>query len=152
MKKLPNPYLLIGEIVLILAIVGSLSYFIWKFFDKRQDKKDTEGAGDLAKDTVAGKDSEFLSKDKAIKDKQIEAAKKMDVIKIGDLIYSAKSFYNDDEQAVYSAFALIPNKFALQLFLDYWKGVYKSDLFTFLRSFLDDEELNKINNIVAKLK
>lgn len=149
----PNQYIVIGEIVLILVVVSALSFFAWNFFKKRRDKVETAGAGEVGKDLQDKVDKDLLSSVKAIKEKQIADAKKMNVILIGDLIYDAKqTFGNDDEEAVYSAFALIPNKFALSLFSDYWKGAYKIDLFTFLRSFLDDSELNKINAIISKLK
>ena len=152
-KEPTNPYVIIVEIVAVLALVGVITYFGYSWWKDHKEKKESEGAGELGNKTEPQKDSDMLSKNKAEKDKQIALAKKMDVIKIGNMIYDAKqTFGDDDEEAVYSAFSLIPNLFALSLFTDYWQKAYKEDLFTFLRSFMNDEELNKINNIVKKLK
>lgn len=153
MKKETNTYLLIGEIVLIVAVVASLSYFAYSFFKKRREAKETEATGEIAKQLDVNSNTTLLSKNKKEKEKQYEEAKKMDITKVVDLIYNAKkTFKGDDEQSVYSAFSLIPNLFALSFVKNGFEKLYKKDLFVYLNSFLDESELKKVNDIVKKLK
>lgn len=151
MKK-PNTYILVGEIVLIISVVSILGYFAYGFFKRKREEKETKATGNLANQLEVSGSVDLLSKNKATKDKQYADAKKMDLVKIGNLIYSAKGAFNDDEQNVYAGFSLIPNLFALSSFQNYFKNLYKIDLFTFLNSFLHEDELKKVNDIVKKLK
>jgi hypothetical protein len=69
----------------------------------------------------------------------------------GDMIYEAHGFWNDDEDQVYNAFASLKNRAELTLLSDYFKRLYKRELFEYIQNFLNSAELAKINDIVKKL-
>lgn len=63
-------------------------------------------------------------------------------------ILDSKGLFNDNEQKVFNAFNLLKN----QAQVSYVSGVFqrnKRDLTTFLKSFLNDEEMAKLYRIVA---
>jgi len=68
--------------------------------------------------------------------------------KIAKDIYDSKGLFNDNEEKVFNAFNLLKN----QAQVSWVSGIFqrnKRDLSTFLKSFLNDEEMAKLYRIVA---
>lgn len=68
--------------------------------------------------------------------------------RIASEIYNSKGLFNDNEEQVFNAF----NKLKNQAQVSWVSGIFqrnKRDLTTFLKSFLNDEEMAKLYRIVA---
>lgn len=68
--------------------------------------------------------------------------------KVANDIINAKGFFNDDENKLYNAFNQIKNQ-AQMSYVAYIFEQNKKDLVTFLKSFLNDEELAKVYRIIS---
>lgn len=71
---------------------------------------------------------------------------------LGKTIYDAKTFYNDDEPAVYGAFRSITSHSQLSQLAGYFYTTYKADLYAYLKSFLNTSELATVTDIVNGMK
>lgn len=67
-------------------------------------------------------------------------------------LYDAHGFFNDDEEQVYGALRQLKAKTQLSWVADVFYQQYKQDLYTYLRSFLDDSEMKIVNGIATNLK
>jgi hypothetical protein len=68
--------------------------------------------------------------------------------KVANDIINAKGFFNDDENKLYNAFNQLKNQ-AQMSYVAYIFQQNKKDLVTFLKSFLNDEELAKVYRIIS---
>jgi hypothetical protein len=68
--------------------------------------------------------------------------------KVANDIINAKGFFNDDENKLYNAFNQLKNQ-AQMSYVAYIFEQNKKDLVTFLKSFLNDEELAKVYRIIS---
>lgn len=71
---------------------------------------------------------------------------------IADSIYNAKGIFDDNEDAIYNAFKSIKAKTQLSQLSDVFKNKYGKDLYNYLTSFLDEEELGKVKYYVDLMK
>ena len=74
------------------------------------------------------------------------------MLRLSTEIYNAHGITNDDEDAIYNAFRQLKSQYDAQMFAGFFKQRYKKDLFSWLDSFLDSEELAKINQIIKDKK
>ncbi len=133
------------------ALVGTIAYMIYK---KNKKEKAGKGAGELAKNADLTKMGiENIAKQ--IPKKDLEAVKKslhaFDPTPIGDMIYNAHGFWNDEEDVVYNAFNMLKNRAELSLLSGYFERLYKVGLFVYLQRFMNADELAKVNEITKKL-
>ncbi len=142
------------QILLVVTGLGVASGVIYIIHRQLEKNKLLDGQKQLAANI------DFTSGGLANISKQIppskipavkEALHNFDVKVVGDMIYNAHGFWNDDEDAVFSAFARLKNRAELTLLSDYFKRLYKVDLFVYLQNFMNPGELTKINDIVKKL-
>lgn len=63
-------------------------------------------------------------------------------------IYEAKGKFNDDEQALYTSFKLCETQYQVSLMSFYFTYFYKTDMFTYIKSFTDTEEQAEIYNTI----
>ncbi len=63
-------------------------------------------------------------------------------------MYNSKGLFKDNPNAVYSVFREIQTQYQLSVISYFFTSVYKIDLFEYLKSFLDENEMDKIINIV----
>ncbi len=134
-----------------LAAVGTIGYVVYKHIQK---KKVTEGAKDLAANVDLTSGGLGAIAKEIPKSKLADVTKQLksfDVKQIGDLIYDAHGVFNDDEDAVYFAFSRLKNRAELTLLSEYFKKLYKIDLFIYIQGWMNPTELTKINDIVKKL-
>jgi hypothetical protein len=76
------------------------------------------------------------------------------MINLATQIFKAKGgsiILDDNEDAVYSAFASIQTQYQLSILSSVFNYLYKKDLLNYLKSFLDADELLPIINKVNKL-
>jgi hypothetical protein len=70
---------------------------------------------------------------------------------IADQINDANGFFNDDEDAIYSAFNKLRTKGDLSKLNDIFTNKYQKDILMFLNSFMNTQELqpvvDKVNNL-----
>lgn len=138
------------QIIFAVALLAFLIYLFKSFLDSQQEK----GAEELAS-TEALNSSEMETIINSIPKKDlprvIYEAKKHNVIDIGTMIYDAKGFFDDDEQSVYSAFSMIKNQIHMVHLADYFKRLYKIEIVAYLSTFLNDEEMNRVNDIIKRI-
>lgn len=67
-------------------------------------------------------------------------------------IFYGQSFIGDDEQKVYGVFRSMNYQTSLSSLADYWLKTYNQDLLSYLKEFLNEEELTNISKIIAKYK
>lgn len=67
-------------------------------------------------------------------------------------LHKAKGTFNDNEDSVWSAFRNLKYKSQVTQLSDVFYNLYKIDLYTYLESFLNTAELNKLYNIIAEMK
>jgi len=67
-------------------------------------------------------------------------------------LFSSKPFFNDDEELVYAVMRSIVSKSQLSQLAGHFISMYRQDLWEYLRSFLNNEELAKVTNIVLSMK
>lgn len=67
-------------------------------------------------------------------------------------IYDGKGIFNDDEDQVFSVFRAISTKSQLSQFAGHFSDFYKKDLWNYLNSFLNTQELSIITNMVKGYK
>lgn len=144
----------ITEIILLLALLVGLGFLIKHFISAYQDAQNLKGEKKLAGDTHLTKDGLSVTV-KEVPKKDLQAVKKQldnfDPKPIADMIYNAAGVFNDDEDAVYSAFSMLKSKAELSLLADYFQRLYKKSLFEYIQSFLNAEELSNVNDVVSKL-
>jgi hypothetical protein len=67
-------------------------------------------------------------------------------------IYDAKSMWNDDEESVGDVFRMFSSKADVSVLADAFYQKYRTELITFLESFLTEKELNEyVLSYVSKL-
>ena len=66
-------------------------------------------------------------------------------------IYEAEGVVNDDEDSVYKVFSGLKSKVQVSYLAEQFQKIYKTDLRDYLKGFLDEEEMEKVNRIVALL-
>tara|TARA_R110000868_G_scaffold402001_1_gene677901 strand:+ start:739 stop:1278 length:540 start_codon:yes stop_codon:yes gene_type:complete len=64
------------------------------------------------------------------------------------MLYDSKGFFYDDPERTYNIFRLIQTQYQLAIVASIFSTKYNKDLLTYLKSFLNAEELNIIVNIV----
>lgn len=67
-------------------------------------------------------------------------------------LFSSKPFWNDDEELVYAVMRSLSSKSQLSQLAGHFISTYRQDLWEYLRSFLNNEELAKVTNIVLSMK
>lgn len=157
MKKFleQKPIIILGEIIIILALLVLIGYTIKSWINSGKEEDDVEGAAELGNETAVTDDklSKYVKNVPASqRAKVLEGIKAMRLAELGNMIEDAKGVTDDDEEMIYTAFKMIKSKIQLAVFADYFKSVYKTPIFVYLQNFLNAEELNKINDIVSKLK
>lgn len=88
--------------------------------------------------------------DIASKNKNIKQLSSGEVIAYADKIYNAKSFYNDDEDAVYSVFSSIPYKSMVGQLSVAFQNKYNKPLIQYL-DFLSQTEKAKLFGYIQKM-
>lgn len=140
----------IAVVLVALAIIGIL---IASWLKGRKDERDENGMIELSNTLTVDNDklSKFV-KDVPVNKREavLKDLHNMDIKTIDKTLQDAKGgVLNDDENAVYRAFGMIRTQIRMGMFADYFKNLYHQTLTQFL-SFLDPDELNKVNNIVSK--
>lgn len=64
----------------------------------------------------------------------------------------ANGITNDDEEKVYSVFRQLYSQYEVTLFANVFAAIEKKDLYAYLRSFLDNEELSEVYKIIKNKK
>lgn len=59
-------------------------------------------------------------------------------------LLKAKSIFNDDEEAVFNVFKNFHTQFEIMVFCEFFKATTKMDLFVFLGSFLNSDEIARV--------
>ena len=72
-----------------------------------------------------------------------------DLRRLADTIYSAKSWFNDDEEAVYAAMAALQTQADFNALAAKFQELYNRSLVDYLRSFLSPSEMALVNQILA---
>lgn len=67
-------------------------------------------------------------------------------------IYNSKGLVNDDEDKIYSIFDELNSIFIISLISYLFEKQYKTSLITYLSSFLNKDELNKVYSIISNKK
>jgi hypothetical protein len=67
-------------------------------------------------------------------------------------IYDAKTWYNDDEEAVYGALRQLSSNTQLSQLAGHFQTNFKKDLYEYIRSMFNDAELAVVTNIVKGYK
>lgn len=67
-------------------------------------------------------------------------------------VYDAKGLFNDDEAAIYGAFAALKYKTQVSWMAYNFYQIYKVDLYGYLKNFLNTSELANIAGIISKMK
>jgi len=153
-----NPESLIVKIVVVVVvgiIISVITYLVVKHLkDKHNQEGQQELSDNLQSDVLAN-----AVKDSIAKKGAVALKKAMDEFEtsgraqdIFTLIKNAPGVTNDDEDAVYSAFAKLRNKNDLAFLSNYFTRKTGKDLFVFLQGFLNASELKKVNDITSKLK
>lgn len=163
LPEIDTNFIILAALVLVALILIGLLVRSW--IKAYQEKKDTEGAAEFSKDTAvssSGVDGaadavkEALEKaktaaEKAKLEKARAALKSFDAIGVAKQIYDSTSFYNDDEDKLYSAFNTLKNRLELSLLGMYFKDRYGKTLQNFISDSFNPEEVSKVNNIISKL-
>lgn len=89
--------------------------------------------------------------DIASKNKNIKQLSSAEVIGYADKLYNAKSWYNDDEDAVYSVFSAIPYKSMVGQLSVAFQNKYNTPLIKHL-DFLSQTEKSKLFDYISKMK
>lgn len=146
--------------VVALGAVALISYLIIKNINANKEKKQTAGANELAgnKFLTGGGTSEqavvdaLRKKTQEQKNALIEAAKQFPAWDVAGEIYDSHGVFDDDEENVYTQMAKLKTVYELFSLQNMFKLRYKKDLMSYLSSFLNTEELSKINTIIKNLK
>ncbi len=72
--------------------------------------------------------------------------------RLGKLLYDADGMFNDGEAQVYAALRQLQYHTQLSYLAEYFSKTYQKDLYSYLRSFLDDSEMDVVHGIVNNLK
>lgn len=67
-------------------------------------------------------------------------------------IYDADDLTDDDENDVYAALRQLQYKTQVSWLADVFNQMYQQDLYGYMRSFLDDNEMNVVHAIVNQMK
>jgi hypothetical protein len=163
--KLENLNIQNAVAIAILAIVAYL-LFLKPLFKKVSGNEDeeTKKLKDVSKESTAksGVAKAFdrlyfarIAKEK--KKKPTELLKSFGynaskLLELAKALYGAKGLINDDETLVYNVFASLPNLFVASALTFTFKETYKKDLQTYLQSFLNENEYNKLVKILNSKK
>ncbi len=140
-----EPYkleILIGEIIFGVLVISTIVFFVRRYL---KQKAIDEGASQVS-DTLAD------AQNKPQTHKEAVDSHKFDYDRVAKLIYNAHSLLSDNENDVYSAFNMIKTKDQLKYLLLYFKKYMNYDMYEYLSSFLNEEELSKVYDIVKKIK
>lgn len=136
----------IGHIVLgvfVLALIGLITYLVIKHY-KAKDFEDREKLGKLLGTTVKWND-----KQKSYVNEFSKSGRLANMVL--ELKYAPGTF-SDDEGRVYTVFTNLKNLTELEALRGFAQKQFKTDLFTYISSFMNDKELSKVYGIVKKLK
>jgi F0F1-type ATP synthase delta subunit len=67
-----------------------------------------------------------------------------------DNLWNAKQFFNDDESKSYGVFRSMDSQLDVWAFAKIFQATKNKDLFGFLESYLDAEEISMIYNIIQQ--
>ena len=73
-----------------------------------------------------------------------------DYVVLARKIYNAKSWYNDDEEAVYAVMSRILNDYDFIKMEEAFQDIAQTDMISYIRDFLNSEEIGKCNERLAK--
>lgn len=65
-------------------------------------------------------------------------------------LWDAKQFFNDDESKSYGVFRSMDSQLDVWAFAKFFQAIKNKDLFGYLQSYLDDEEISMIYNIIQQ--
>ncbi len=77
---------------------------------------------------------------------------KAEAQRLAKIIYEADGYFNDNEGAVYSALRQLQYRTQLSWLADVFAQQYQKDLYTYLRSFMDDSEMDVVHGIANNLR
>jgi hypothetical protein len=151
--------------IAILAIVAYLLFLkpLFKRVSNDEDKE-TKKLKDVSKGSTPEKgvtkafDRLYfarIAKEKGKKPTELLKAYGYNASKLLELskaLYDAKGLINDDETLVYNVFASLPNLFVASALTFTFKETYNKDLQTYLQSFLNESEYNKLVKILNSKK
>lgn len=129
----------LNKIIITLAVLAVIIYFVRSWIKKYQEKKEESDAGDLGVK---------LKKKKP----DVDSDSDFDFVQAESLIKNAKGTFNDDETAVYAGFKLPRTKGQMGFLVRYFKDKNGIDLYSFIEGFLNNEELQKVYSIVKNLR
>ncbi len=151
-----------AAIAVAAIIVGYAIYKILQFFGVIGDEK-TKGKEALMKDSaIQGNQTEFLPiAGAAFKAKYKRQSTPQDIKNLtpssGVLtswrkqLIDARGFFNDNESGVYNVFRNLKSKLQLYAFAQNFQTYVKKSLIDYLNEFMDESELNDLNNIIKSL-
>lgn len=144
----------IGKVAIGAIVVGTIYFLVLKpvltkvgVIESKEDKKRTTQSTTFATDI----DSPFSP----IYYKNKIGAKlllKAEAQRLAKIIHEADGYFNDNELAVYSALRKLQYRTQLSWLADVFSQMYQKDLYSYLRAFLDDAEMDIVHGIVNTLK
>ena len=141
MKTLAKNWL----VILLLLFVMAIAMAIYAKKNRERKEDEVRQIHDMLDSNIGidGTDIKMLIQGTA-------TANGFDALPVAQAIYKAKSWYNDDEEAVYAAFAG-KNKAQIAAIYKIFVGHYGQDLDEFLKSFLDiDTEYANVLRIIRQ--
>lgn len=144
----------VGIIIIIIILIFLIRSFLKAKKEDEQEKAENQLSQEesLALNAATGSGSIVSGIPKNDLAKAKANLTKFPVKELADKLYKAHGTFNDNESAVYSVFSIIKTKLELSYLNMYFAMLYKQPLLNFLQSFLDTEEMSKINAIVQKYK
>lgn len=155
MKQTVITYIIAGLMITVVM------YLVLKKLGLVGPKTEGEQAQEKAKEEV--------KKEKAVKENIYNIANEMGIfdvnlwkqypdrmisdntaVRIADQIYNAWGFWNDDEEAVYSAFNLITDPAQVSRVSDVYSKLFKADLYTDLTTKLSKTEFYNVMKIITR--
>jgi len=163
--KLENLNIQNAVAIAILAIVAYLLFLkpLFKRVSNDEDDetkkiKDTSKASTPKKGVAKAFDKLYFAKVAKNKGKKPTELLKSygynanKLLELAKALYDAKGLINDDETLVYNVFASLPNLFIASALTFTFYETYKKDLQTYLQSFLNEKEYNKVVKILNSKK
>ena len=143
------------QIIISIALIGLIIYLLYRFeFFTTKEDKTAEALGDKggALDTSAMVTTQTV---KDLKKKYGSTKLNLSTNKYPDYakrIWDAKGVFYDDPENVNSVFRELKNRADVKVFASYFKVYYKNtgkvDLFEYLKTFLNSDELTDISKII----
>lgn len=144
--------------MLVLGGLGIIAYFVIKPKDKSGEKAEDKGdVQALSKKTQYAFSESFYSdmlRQEGYTDVTSYLNKySLSISEINDYcvrIYDSKSYFDDDEDMLYSVFRIMKTITVCSIVAKTFKVKYQKSLYGYLANFLNSTEMNRIYDILSK--